>query len=67
MKSRENLYIYQVIIKIKSKFLLTNKSLLQHTKGELQSSRTIIIIGLNKAGKIIQGDKVVGGIIGAID
>jgi hypothetical protein len=69
MKSMGHLYIYihQVFGKIKSMFLSTNKSLLQHTERELQSSRTSIIIGLSKAGKIIQRDKVVGGIIGAID
>jgi hypothetical protein len=69
MKSKVHLYIYihQVFSKIKSKFLTTNKSLLQHTKGELQSSGTIVIIGLSKARKIIQGHKVVGGILGAID
>jgi hypothetical protein len=48
-------------------FLSTNKSLLQHNKGELQSPRTIIIIGLSNAGEIVQGDKVMGGIVGAID
>jgi hypothetical protein len=37
------------------------------SQGELQSSGTIIIIGLSKAGEIIQGLKVVGGIISAID
>jgi hypothetical protein len=69
MKSKVHLYIYihQVFSKIKSKFLTTNKSLLQHTKGELQSSGTIVIIRLSKAGKIIQGHKVMGGIISAID
>jgi hypothetical protein len=69
MKSKGYLYIYihQVFNKIKSKFLSTNKSLLQHTKGELQSTRTIVIIRLSKAGKNIQGHKVMGGIVGAID
>jgi hypothetical protein len=69
MKSIEHLYIYihEVFSKIKSKLLLTNKGLLQHTKGELQSPGTIIIIKLGKAGKIVQGDKVMGSIIGAID
>jgi hypothetical protein len=69
MKSKGHLYIYvcQVFSKIKSKFLLTNKSLLQHTKGELRSLGTIIIIGLSKVGEIIQGDKLLGGIIGTID
>jgi hypothetical protein len=53
MKSNGHLYIYihQVFSKIKSKFLSTNKSLLQHTEGELQSPETSIIIGLTKAGK----------------
>jgi hypothetical protein len=69
MKSKGHLYIYihQVFSKIKSKKLSTNKGLLQHTKGELQSLGTIIIIGLSKAGKIVQGHKVMGGIVGPID
>jgi hypothetical protein len=69
MKSKGHLYIYihQVFNKIKSMFSSTNRSLLQHTEGELQSPGSIIIIGLSKAGKIVQGDKVVGGIIGTID
>jgi hypothetical protein len=58
MKSKRHLYIYihKIFSKIKSKFLLTNKCLLHHTEGELQSPETIIIIGLDKAGKIVQGD-----------
>jgi hypothetical protein len=69
MKRKGHLYIYihQVFSKIKSMFLSTNKSLLQHNKGELQSPRTIIIIGLSNAGEIVQGDKVMGCIVGAID
>jgi hypothetical protein len=69
MKSKGHLYIYihQIFSKIMSKFLSTNTNLLQHTKRELQSSGTIIIIGLNKAEKIVQGDTVMGDIIGTID
>jgi hypothetical protein len=69
MKSKGHLYIYihQVFSKIKLKFLSTNKRLLQHTERELQSPETIIIIGLSKAEKIIQGDKVMNGIVGTID
>jgi hypothetical protein len=69
MKNKGHLYIYihQIFSKIKSKFLSTNKSLLQHTKGELQSCGTIVIIGLRKAEKIIHGHKIVGGIVCVID
>jgi hypothetical protein len=69
MKSKWHLYIYihQVFNKIKLKFLSTNERLIQHTERELQSSETIIIIGLSKAEKIIQGDKVMDGIVGTID
>jgi hypothetical protein len=68
MKSKGHLYIYQVFNKIKSKFLFTNKNLLRHTEGELQSPGTIIIIiRLSKARKVIQGDKVMGSIVCTID
>jgi hypothetical protein len=69
MKSKGHLYIYthQVFSKIKSIFLLTNKSFIQHIEGGLQSPGTSIVIEFNKARKIIQGDKVLSGIVGIID
>jgi hypothetical protein len=69
MKSKGHLYIYihQIFSKIKSMFLSTNKNLLQHTEGGLQSPGTSIIIEFSKARKIIQGDKVMSGIVCIID
>jgi hypothetical protein len=67
MESKGHLYIYihQVLNEINSIFykLIT---VYYSTDKNLQSLGTVAVIGLDKAGKIIQGHKIVGSIICAI-
>jgi hypothetical protein len=67
MKSKGIYISIMYSIRLSQSFYWLIKNLLQLTEGELQSPETIIIIWLSKAEKIVQGDKVMGDIVGAID
>jgi hypothetical protein len=67
MKSKGIYISIMYSIRLSQSFYWLIKNLLQLTERELQSPETIIIIWLSKAEKIVQGDKVMGDIVGAID
>jgi hypothetical protein len=67
MKSKGIYISIMYSIRLSQSFYWLIKNLLQLTEGELQSLETIIIIWLSNAEKIVQGDKVMSDIVGAID